>query len=238
MPILQRLLVPVLDILFAYCSFPAKLITVSLLCRSHPLDSRHSAAVLHYMLEVLPQLHDDSSSPAASLLLHILMSSAAPGPLLQSATALLKNLPLQDTSPAAPSGSQVQLACDLLALFTAEAFQTVSKSRGAAAKAAKASVDAGFEMLLHLLRFGLDGGSSGEQVAERLRLAAYQQLGAELYAVMPVQQQMEAFLVSFSVIVPLPALSPSLTFQLHAEKCTLLSCWCIHPPADSQRCAT
>ena len=186
-------------------ALPAKLIPAMLLCRSHALDSRHSAAVLHYMLEVLPQLHDNSSCPAASLLIHILTSSAAPGPLLQSATALLNNLPLHNKSPAAPLGGQVQLACELLALFTAEAFQALSKSRGTAAKAAKASVDAGLEVLLYLLRFGLDCASSEEQAAKALKLAAYQQLGAELYAVMPVQQQMEAFLVRSSLTICAPA---------------------------------
>ena len=163
-------------------------------CRSHALDSRHSASVVHYMLEVLPELHDNSSTSAASLLLHTLTSAAAPAQLLQAAVALLNKLPLTDQPSAAPSGSQVQLACALLQSFTAEAFQALSKGKGKAAKGAESPIVAGLEVLLRLVRFGATRGDG--QPAEMLRLAAFKQLGAELYAVMPVQQQMEAFLVS------------------------------------------
>ena len=163
-------------------------------CRSHAMDSRHSAPVVHYLLEVLPELHDDSSTSAASLLLHILTSSAAPAQLLHSAMALLNKLPLDDESSSAPSDTQLQLACELLQPFTAEAFQGLPKGKGKAAKAAAAPTVAGLEVLLRLVRYRPRQGDG--QPAEKLRLAAFQRLGAELYAVMPVQQQMEAFLVS------------------------------------------
>lgn len=146
------------------------------------------------MLEVLPELHDTSSTSAASLLLHTLTSSAAPAQLLHAAVALLNKLPLTEDSSPAPSGSQVQLACGLLQSFTAEAFQALPKGKGKAAKGAVSPIVAGLEVLLRLVRFGAARGDG--QPAEMLRLAAFGQLGAELYAVMPVQQQMEAFLVS------------------------------------------
>lgn len=120
--------------------------------------------------------------------------------------ALLDKLPLQDASlltmSAAPSESQLLLACQLLQLFTAEAFQALPKGsqalpkgKGKAAKGAASPMVTGLEMLLRLGRYGLTQGDG--QPAERLRSAAFHRLGAELYAVMPVQQQMEAFLVSF-----------------------------------------
>lgn len=162
-------------------------------CRSHALDSRHSASVVHYMLEVLPELHDNSSTSAASLLLHSLTSSAAPAQLLQAAVALLNKLPLTEDPSAAPSGSQLQLACALLQSFTAEAFQALPKGKGKA-KGAVSPIVAGLEVLLRLVRFGATPGDG--QPAEMLRLAAFKQLGAELYDAMPVRQQMETFLVS------------------------------------------
>lgn len=174
-------------------------------CRSHALDSRHSAAVVHYMLEVLPELHDNSSTSAASLLLHTLTSSALPAQLLQSTTALLIKLPLTDEPSSAPCGSQLRLACELLQSFTAEAFQALPKGKGKAAKGAASPTVAGLEVLLRLVKYGVTEGDG--QSAEKLRLAAFQQLGAELYAVMPVQQQMEAFLVS-AFLTPPPLLPP------------------------------
>lgn len=148
------------------------------------------------MLKVLPELHDPSSIPAASLLLHILAAAASPGQTLQAAEALLTRLPLYPHPSASPSASQIQLACEILGLFTAEAFQALSKGRSRGAKGATLPVD-GLEVLLDLLRFGLDGHKAdGQKLAEKVRLAAFQRLGAELYAVMPVRQQLEAFLVS------------------------------------------
>ena len=176
-------------------------------CRSHSLDSRHSAPVVHYMLEVLPELHDDSSTSAASLLLHILTPSAPPAQLLQSAMALLNKLPLADKPSPVLSTMQLQLACELLQPFTAEAFQALPKGKGKAAKGAASPTVAGLEVLLQLVRFDVTEGNG--QPAEKLRLAAFQQLGADLYAVMPVQQQMETFLVSaFLPPSPLPLHPP------------------------------
>ena len=213
-------------------------------CRAGQLDSKLSTAVVHYLLQILPQLHDDSSIPAASLLLCILPGPATPTQLLQSAVTTLQHLPLTSqtahktasqtqstTSKAAASSSktqvsseksqagssvtlingsgvesqsltasvgQVQLACELLQSFTAEAFAgwTAPKGRGKAAKAAVAGASDGFEVLLHLLRSGVEGQqANGRDQLVKLRLAAFQRLGAELYGVMPVQQQMQAFLV-------------------------------------------
>ena len=146
------------------------------------------------MLEVLPELHDNSSTSAASLLLHSLTSSSAPAQLLQAAVALLNKLPLTEDPSASPSGSQLQLACALLQSFTAEAFQALPKGKGKAAKGAVSPIVAGLEVLLRLVRFGATRGDG--EPAEMLRLAAFKQLGAELYDAMPVRQQMETFLVS------------------------------------------
>ena len=203
----------------------------ALACRAHALDSRHSTAVVHYMLDILPELHEDSSSSAASLLIHILTSSAAPAQLLHCAMALLNNLPLSEEPSSAPSsspsGSQLLLACQLLQLFTAEAFQALPKGpqawpkgKGKAAKGAASPMVAGLEVLLRLGRYGLTQADG--QPAEKLRLAAFQRLGAELYAVMPVKQQMEAFLVSllYCLCVFMPG-------QLAAEA--------INQPITSQR---
>ena len=99
----------------------------------------------------------------------------------------------------------MQLACESLHSFTAEAFQALPKGTGKAAKGAESPTVAGLEVLLRLARFGVTEGDG--QPAEKLRLAAFEQLGAELYAVMPVQQQMEAFLVSAS---PPPSPPPRL----------------------------
>ena len=178
-----------------------RLLISVLSCRSRALDGRHSAAVVHYMLQVLPHLHEDSSTPAASLLLHILSSSATSAQLLQSATALLTQLPLHGQT--ALSADQVHLACDLLAHFTADAFQGLPKGLpkglGKGRQEAASHRVVGLELLLQLVRSGVhDSSSKGQQLSEKLRLAAFQQLGAELYNVMPVQQQMEAFLVSIS----------------------------------------
>ena len=172
------------------------------------------------MLEVLPELHDDSSTSAASLLLHILSSSAPRAQLLQSAMALLNKLPLTNKLSSAPSSRQLQLACELLQPFTAEAFQALPKGKGKAAKGAASPTVAGLEVLLQLVRFGVTEGSG--QPAEKLRLAAFQQLGPELYAIMPVQQQMEAFLVSASS--PRPCF-PYLCCQLCcSNSCLPVSC--------------
>lgn len=210
----------------AEAALPFKCLSVEgCCCRSHALDSRHSAPVVHYMLEVLPELHDDSSTSAASLLLQTLTSCAPPAQLLQSAMALLNKLPLTDELLSAPSGGQMQLACELLHSFTAEAFQALPKGKGKAAKGATSPTVAGLEVLLRLARFGITEGDG--QPAEKLRLAAFQHLGAELYAVMPVQQQMEAFLVSASPRSPTPRLRlasvvPALLFQVCAYPVSLL----------------
>ena len=179
--------------------------TCSLPCRSGQLDAKVSAAVIHYMLEVLPQLHDSSSVLAASVLCHILSGSAAPAQLLHSALATLRQLPFVSESGRKPSESQIQLACDLLQLFTVEAFQALPapKVSAKAAKAASGASTDGFEVLLRFTRVGIKGHLGDSQQMTKLRVAAFEQLGADLYAVMPVQQQLQAFLVS-----PLPSVLP------------------------------
>ena len=176
------------------------------------------------MLEVLPDLHDDSSTSAASLLLHILTSSAPHAELLQSTVALLNNLPLTHEPSSAPSGSQLQLGCQLLHSFTAEAFQALPKGKGKAATGAASPTVAGLEVLLRLVKFGVTDGDG--QPGEKLRLAAFQQMGAELYAVMPVQQQMEAFLVSASP--HFPSLPPTPPLPLCLSVASSLSQTCAY----------
>lgn len=150
------------------------------------------------MLEVLPHLHDNSSVLAASVLCHILSGSAAPAQLLHSALATLHQLPFVRESGGKPSESQIQLACDLLQLFTVEAFQALPapKVTAKAAKTASCPSTEGFEVLLQFARAGIKGHLVDSQEMTKLRVAAFERLGADLYAVMPVQQQLQAFLVS------------------------------------------
>lgn len=147
------------------------------------------------MLQVLPELHDDSSMVAASVLLHILSGSATPSQLLQAAVATLHKLPLHNIETDA-SAAQIQLACDLVQRFTAGGFAALPtvKGRGKAAKAASPLIH-GLEVLLQLLRLSPDSHQPESQQLAKLRLTAFERLGADLYAVMPVQQQMQAFLV-------------------------------------------
>lgn len=162
------------------------------------------------MLEVLPELHDDSSTLAALVLLPILSGSATPAQLLQSAIAVLHKLPLHSESGSNPSNGQVQLACNLLRLFTAEAFQAlpVPKGKSKAAKAAASPIADGLDLLLELLRAGDEAHQPHNAQLVKLRVAAFQRLTAELYAVMPVQQQMQAFLVRMSGSVTKPLFKP------------------------------
>ncbi len=158
------------------------------------------------MLEVMPQLHSDSSIAAASLLFHILSGSAAPAQLLQSAVATLQQLPLTPESASQPSLPQIQLACELLQLFTAEAFQVLPTPKGGskAAKGAGSLATEGFGMLLQMVRVGVDGHLAGSEQLVKLREVAFGRLDADVYAVMPVQQQMQAFLVSCGgVLLPI-----------------------------------
>ncbi len=149
------------------------------------------------MLEVIPQLHSDSSIAAASLLLHILSGSAAPAQLLHSAVATLRQLLLTPESGSRPSLPQIQLACELLQLFTSEAFRALPTPKGnsKAAKGAVSLATEGFGMLLQLVRVGVEGHLAGSEQLVKLREAAFGRLDAEVYAVMPVRQQMQAFLV-------------------------------------------
>ena len=154
----------------------------------------------------MPQLHSDSSVAAASLLLHILSGSAAPAQLLQSAVATLHQLPLTPESGSQPSLPQIQLACELLQLFTPEAFQALPapKGNGKAAKGAGSLATEGFGVLLQLVRVGIDEHLVESQELVKLREAAFRRLDADVYAVMPVQQQMQAFLVSCGgVLLPI-----------------------------------
>ena len=158
------------------------------------------------MLEVMPQLHSDSSIAAASLLLHVLSGSAAPAQLLQSALATLHQLPLTPESGSQPSLPQIQLACELLQLFTSEAFQALPSPKGnsKAAKGAGSLATEGFGMLLQLVRVGVEGHLVESQELVKLREAAFGRLDADVYAVMPVRQQMQAFLVGCGgVLVPI-----------------------------------
>ena len=174
------------------------------------------------MLEVMPQLHSDSSIAAASLLLHILSGSAAPAQLLQSAVATLHQLPLTPESGSQPSLPQIQLACELLQLFTPEAFQALPPPKGnsKAAKGAGSLATEGFRVLLQLVRVGVDGHLVESQELVKLRESAFRRLDADVYAVMPVQQQMQAFLVSCGgVLLPITDRVTCLKKGLSAYTC-------------------
>jgi len=171
----------------------------------------------------MPQLHNDSSIAAASLLLHILSGSAAPAQLLQSAVATLRQLPLTSDSGSQPSLPQIQLACELLQLFTAEAFQALPTPKGSskAAKGAGSLATEGFGMLLQLMRVGVEGHLVEGQELVKLREAAFGRLDADVYAVMPVQQQMQAFLVSCGgVLLPISDRVTCLK-----KGCSACTCW-------------
>lgn len=158
------------------------------------------------MLDVMPQLHSDSSIAAASVLFHILSGSAAPAQLLQSALATLHQLPLTPESGSQPSLPQIQLACELLQLFTSEAFQALPTPKGnsKAAKGAGSLATESFGMLLQLVRVGVEGHLVESQELVKLREAAFGRLDADVYAVMPMRQQMQAFLVGCGgVLVPI-----------------------------------
>lgn len=135
-------------------------------------------------------------------------SSSQPSNRLQSAVSLLQQLPLglapshghtHTHDHAAPTSSvtagEVQLVCNLLQLFTAEAFGELlaHKPRTKAAKAAAPVISEAAEQLVLLTRFGADWPQ--DSLAAGIRQAAFGQLSADVYACLPVQQQMKAFLV-------------------------------------------
>lgn len=178
-------------------------------CRLSPQDA---AATETYLLHVLPELHGSSSTSAALVLLFCTAASS-PSQRLQSAVTLLQHLPIglaaphhhthapADTTPAGePTPGQVQLVVQLLQLFTAPAFteSLSNKPRTKAAKASVAVVADGAELLLHLMRFKVEDAS--DALAGTIRQTAFQQLTAELYAQLPLQPQMKAFLVSTVLI--------------------------------------
>lgn len=188
-----------------------------LCCR---LSEEDSTAVLTYFLHILPQLHTSSSTPAAMVLLDCSSISDA-SDSLQSAVTLLQHFPL-GLAPAHghshphnhPTGAttsltagQAQLVCKLLQLFSAEAFDKLlaHKPRTKAAKAALPVVSDSAEQLVLLTRFGSDRPQ--DSLAASIRQAAFQQLTADVYACLPVQQQMKAFLVCS--VLPLSACSSS-----------------------------
>ena len=191
-----------------------------LCCR---LSEEDSTAVLAYFLHILPQLHTSSSTPAAMVLLDCSSVSNASASL-QSAVTLLQHLPL-GLAPAHghshphphnhPTGAttsltagQAQLVCKLLQLFSVKAFDKLlaHKPRTKAAKVAMPVVSDGAEQLVLLTRFGSDRPQ--DSLAASIRQAAFQQLTADVYACLPVQQQMKAFLVR-SAPFPLCACSRS-----------------------------
>ena len=141
-------------------------------------------------------------------------SASQPSHRLQSAVSLLQHLPLglapshghshthDHTAPASSvTAGDVQLICNLLQLFTAEAFGELlaHKPRTKAAKAAAPVISDGAEQLVLLTRFGADGPQ--DSFAAGIRQAAFGQLSPDVYACLSVQQQMKAFLVRFNAFL-------------------------------------
>lgn len=178
--------------------------TALLVCR---LSAEDSEAVTQYLLHISPQLHTSNSTSAAMVVLFCSSTSQA-NQRLQAAVALLQHLPLgftpshrhphtHDHKPDATlTAAQVELVCTVLQLFTAAAFTELlaHKPRTKAAKAAQPVISDGAEQLAALTRFGADRPQ--DSLAAHVRQAAFQQLTAEVYACLPVQQQMKTFLVS------------------------------------------
>lgn len=142
-------------------------------------------------------------------------SASQPSQRLQSAVTLLQHLPLglahshghDHTAQAAVTltPGQVHLVNNLLQLFTAEAFSELlaHKPRSKAAKAAQPVISDAAEHLVVLTRFGAD--QSQDSLAANIRQAAFHQLTADVYACLPVQQQMKAFLVGYVLVTVLIA---------------------------------